>query len=124
MKHSKYSGFKCKRGMMLTDDRQLKGVPIATYRPEITIDTRTRLELMTSTTDGFVIAEADMKLRGPGDIEGTMQSGMPFDLKVANLATDGVVIQAARDLVDEILDADPDLIHPDNAILPRRPRRW
>ena len=120
MKHSKYSRFKCKRGMMLTDDRQLKGVPIATYRPEITIDTRTRLELMTSTTDGFVIAEADMKLRGPGDIEGTMQSGMPFDLKVANLATDGVVIQAARDLVDEILDADPDLIHPDNAILPRQ----
>ena len=120
MKHSKYSGFKCKRGMMLTDDRQLNGVPIATYRPEITIDTRTRLELMTSTTDGFVIAEADMRLRGPGDIEGTMQSGMPFDLKVANLATDGVVIQAARDLVDEILDADPDLIHPDNAILPRQ----
>ena len=87
---------------------------------KIAKDTRTRLELMTSTTDGFVIAEADMKLRGPGDIEGTMQSGMPFDLKVANLATDGVVIQAARDLVDEILDADPDLIHPDNAILPRQ----
>nr|MDE6555347.1 ATP-dependent DNA helicase RecG [Duncaniella sp.] len=87
---------------------------------KISKDTRTRLELMTSTTDGFVIAEADMKLRGPGDIEGTMQSGMPFDLKVANLATDGEIIQAARDMADEILDADPQLSAPANQILPRQ----
>ena len=87
---------------------------------KISKDTRTRLELMTSTTDGFVIAEADMKLRGPGDIEGTMQSGMPFDLKVANLATDGEIIQAARDMADETLDADPQLSAPANQILPRQ----
>ncbi|MDE6110003.1 MAG: ATP-dependent DNA helicase RecG, partial [Muribaculaceae bacterium] len=55
----------------------------------IAADTRKRLELMTKTTDGFVVAEADMQMRGPGDIEGTMQSGMPFDLKLTNLATDG-----------------------------------
>lgn len=72
-------------------------------------DTRKRLQLMTQTTDGFLIAEADLKSRGPGDLEGTMQSGMPIDLKMANLATDGQLIQLARNAVDSLLDADPSL---------------
>ncbi|MDE6161574.1 MAG: ATP-dependent DNA helicase RecG, partial [Muribaculaceae bacterium] len=78
-------------------------------------DTRKRLELMTQTTDGFVIAEADMQMRGPGDIEGTMQSGTPFDLHIANLATDGMVIQMARDAAERLLASDPGLLQADNA---------
>ena len=77
-------------------------------------DTRKRLELMTSTTDGFVIAEADMQMRGPGDIEGTMQSGLPFDLKIANLARDGQIIQLARRAAEALLDSDPTLTAPQN----------
>ncbi len=53
---------------------------------KIAADTRKRLELMTSTTDGFLIAEADLKMRGPGDLEGTLQSGIPFDLHIANIS--------------------------------------
>ena len=83
---------------------------------EIARDTRKRLELMTTTTDGFVIAEADMTMRGPGDIEGTMQSGIPFDLHIANLATDGQIIQLARNAAEELLERDPELTSPDNAI--------
>lgn len=82
---------------------------------KIAKETRERLEIMTSTTDGFVIAEADMRLRGPGDIEGTMQSGIPFDLKIANLATDGQIIQLARNAAEKLLDADPELAAPENA---------
>ncbi len=82
---------------------------------KIAKDTRQRLEIMTATTDGFVIAEADMKMRGPGDIEGTMQSGIPFDLHIANLATDGQIIQLARNSAEALLDADPDLNHPANS---------
>jgi ATP-dependent DNA helicase RecG len=70
---------------------------------------------MTSTTDGFLIAEADMKMRGPGDIEGTMQSGMPFELHIANLATDGQIIAMARQSAEALLDDDPNLTRPDNA---------
>ena len=98
---------------------------------KIASDTRKRLELMTSTTDGFAIAEADMQMRGPGDIEGTMQSGMPIDLHIANLATDGQIVQLARDTACEILDADPELCHPENrplivelANLTTRVRDW
>ncbi len=76
---------------------------------KIAKDTRKRLELMTQTTDGFVIAEADMQMRGPGDIEGTQQSGIPFDLHIANLATDGIIVQMARDKAVEVLGADPAL---------------
>lgn len=84
---------------------------------KIARDTRKRLELMTSTTDGFAIAEADMRMRGPGDIDGTMQSGIPFDLHIANLATDGQIVQLARDAACEILYGDPDLTAPSHAIL-------
>lgn len=86
---------------------------------KIAKDTRKRLEIMTSTTDGFVIAEADMKMRGPGDIEGTMQSGIPFELHIANLATDGQLVQLARDTATEILDADPTLSAPQHRLLLR-----
>jgi len=84
---------------------------------KISGDTRKRLELMTSTTDGFAIAEADMQMRGPGDIEGTMQSGMPVDLRIANLATDGQIVQLARDAACGILDADPELSSPSGSIM-------
>ncbi len=84
---------------------------------KITKETRRRLEIMTSTNDGFVVAEADLKMRGPGDIEGTMQSGMPFELHIANLSTDGQIVQLARDTAADILNLDPGLNHPENAIL-------
>lgn len=83
---------------------------------KIAKETRERLELMTQTTDGFVIAEADMRMRGPGDIEGTMQSGIPFDLHIANLSTDGQIIAQARQAAERLLDSDPDLQHPANRL--------
>lgn len=86
---------------------------------KISGDTRKRLEVMTSTTDGFVIAEADMKMRGPGDIEGTMQSGLAFDLKIADLARDGQIVELARREAEALLDADPELSSPDNAVAVR-----
>ncbi len=86
---------------------------------KISKDTRERLKIMTATTDGFEIAEADMRMRGPGDIEGTMQSGLPMELQIANLATDGQIIQLARDAAESILDADPELRDPRNAELAR-----
>lgn len=76
-------------------------------------DTRHRLEVMTSTTDGFIVAEEDMKLRGPGDIEGTMQSGLFVDLKMASLVTDTQILEQARRAAEMLLDADPQLaVHP------------
>lgn len=75
-------------------------------------DTRRRLEIMTSTTDGFVVAEEDMKMRGPGDLEGTLQSGMPIDLKIASLAKDADILQAARTEAQTLLDQDPTLSDP------------
>lgn len=81
---------------------------------KISAETRKRLDIMTGTTDGFVIAEADMQMRGPGDIEGTAQSGLPFDLKIANLAQDGRIIQMARNAAEAVLDADPTLSSPEN----------
>ena len=82
-------------------------------------ETRRRLELMTQTNDGFEIAEADMKWRGPGDIEGTMQSGIPFDLKIANLATDGHIVSLASREASFLLDADPNLSAPENRLFAR-----
>lgn len=78
-------------------------------KPNIGADTRKRLEIMTSTTDGFIVAEEDMKLRGPGDIEGTMQSGLPIDLKVASLVSDTQIMEIARLEAIKLLDADPHL---------------
>lgn len=78
-------------------------------------DTRQRLEVMTATTDGFVVAEADLKMRGPGDMEGTMQSGMPIDLKIASLSMDGEILQQAREGAEMILSTDPSLERIENA---------
>jgi ATP-dependent DNA helicase RecG len=76
-----------------------------------------RVQIMTETNDGFEIAEADLKLRGPGDLEGTKQSGIAFDLKLANLARDGQIVQLARDTATRVLDEDPSLARPENALL-------
>ena len=84
---------------------------------QIASETRHRLEIMTSTTDGFIIAEEDLKMRGPGDLEGTMQSGIAMDLHIANLATDGQIIQLARNCADDILDADPELSRAENVVM-------
>lgn len=73
-------------------------------------DTRKRLEVMTATTDGFMVSEADMKMRGPGDMEGTQQSGVAWTLNVANLATDGQILNIAREAADKVLNGRPELI--------------
>ena len=70
-------------------------------------DTRKRIDIMCDTNDGFRIAEADLKLRGPGDLEGTQQSGIAFDLKIADIARDGQLVQMARDEAQKIIDNDP-----------------
>jgi ATP-dependent DNA helicase RecG len=72
---------------------------------------------MTTTNDGFEIAEADLKLRGPGDLEGLQQSGMPFELKVANLARDVQLTEYVRNLARSILEGDPDLTEAKNSLL-------
>ena len=74
---------------------------------ELSADTRKRIDIMCETNDGFRIAEADLKLRGPGDLEGTQQSGMAFDLKIADIARDGQLVQMARDEAQQIIDDDP-----------------
>ena len=71
-------------------------------------ETRKRIDIMCETNDGFRIAEADLKLRGPGDLEGTQQSGIAFDLKIADIARDGQIVQLAREQAHAIIDRDPD----------------
>ena len=83
-------------------------------------ETRKRLEIMVRTNDGFEIAEADLKLRGPGDLEGTQQSGIAFDLKIADIARDGQLLQYVRNFAEEVVDADPTGIRPENEILWRQ----
>ena len=78
--------------------------------PKMSEDTRKRIDIMCDTNDGFRIAEADLKLRGPGDLEGTQQSGMAFDLKIADIARDGQIVQMARDEAQKIIDDDPECI--------------
>ena len=85
-------------------------------------ETRKRIDIMCDTNDGFRIAEADLKLRGPGDLEGTQQSGMAFDLKIANIARDGQLVQLARTEAQAIIDADPQCEHPQNTLLWNRLR--
>ena len=85
-------------------------------------ETRKRIDIMCDTNDGFRIAEADLKLRGPGDLEGTQQSGMAFDLKIANIARDGQLVQLARTEAQEIIDNDPECKAPHNALLWNRLR--
>ena len=86
-------------------------------RYELSNDTRKRLQIMVDSTDGFVIAEADLNLRGPGDIDGTQQSGLPFDLKIATLAHDGKILQTARTVARDLLEKDPELTNEENKCL-------
>ena len=80
-------------------------------------ETRKRIQIMVDTNDGFEIAEADLKLRGPGDIEGTQQSGVAFDLKIANLARDGQLLQYVREVAEHIIDDDPQVVKPEYAVV-------
>ena len=79
-------------------------------------DARKRIDTMVQTNDGFEIAEVDLKLRGPGDIEGTQQSGVPFNLKIAHLGKDSQILQLARDTAEIIIEEDPDLVLEKNYI--------
>ena len=85
-------------------------------------DTRKRMEIMTTSNDGFEIAEADLKLRGPGDMEGTQQSGIAFDLKIANLARDEQLLQYVREVAREVVNADPERNLPQYKVLWERLR--
>jgi len=87
---------------------------------KIADDTHRRIEIMCDTNDGFRIAEADLKLRGPGDLEGTQQSGMAFDLKIANIARDGQLVALARKEAAQVIEQDPRLAQPENAVYARR----
>lgn len=90
---------------------------------ELSADTRKRMEIMTESNDGFVIAEADLKLRGPGDLEGTQQSGIPFTLKIADLVRDNNILFHAREIAEEVIAKDPKLELADHPILKRELRR-
>ena len=93
---------------------------ILVSKRKLSDDTRKRLDIMCSTGDGFKIAEADLKLRGPGDLEGTQQSGIAFDLKIADIAKDGQLIQLARDEARKIIDDDPMCTKPEYSMLWQR----
>ena len=84
---------------------------------KVSKESQKRLDLMCATEDGFEIAEEDMKMRGPGDLEGTQQSGLPISLNIASLARDGVILSDARGYAAHILDLDPALEKPGNAVL-------
>jgi len=87
---------------------------------QLATETRKRIDIMCETNDGFRIAEADLKLRGPGDLEGTQQSGMAFDLKIADIARDGQLVQMARDEASAIIEDDPTCTSERYAVLWRR----
>ncbi|MDL2290036.1 ATP-dependent DNA helicase RecG, partial [Paludibacteraceae bacterium OttesenSCG-928-F17] len=84
---------------------------------KLSADTRKRVEIMVRTNDGFEISEADLQLRGPGDLDGTQQSGLPFELKIANLASDGKMLEIARQAAMDILEKDPVLSQKENLLL-------
>lgn len=90
-------------------------VLITSYK--LSEESRKRIEIMTSSNDGFEIAEADLKLRGPGDLEGTQQSGIPFDLKIANLGRDSQLLEFVRNIAKSILESDPELTLKDHYML-------
>ena len=85
-------------------------------REELSNTSKQRIQTLCSTSDGFAIAEADLRLRGPGDLQGLQQSGM-LDLKLADLVDDEPLVSATRDEVHRLLEADPDLLQPDNSVL-------
>ena len=93
---------------------------ILVTKPQLSGETKKRIEIMCDTNDGFRIAEADLKLRGPGDLEGTQQSGMAFDLKIADMARDGQIVQMAREEAQRVVDGDPACDEAENALLWQR----
>lgn len=103
------------RGRVGRGTEQSYCVLVSSYK--LSNETRKRLEIMVNSNNGFEIAEADLRLRGHGDIEGTRQSGEGVDLKIANLAADGQILQYARDIAQEVLNEDPDLLSEPNRIL-------
>lgn len=106
------------RGRVGRGAEQSYCILVSSYK--LSNDTRKRLEIMVNSNNGFEIAEADLRLRGHGDLEGTQQSGEGLDLKIANLAADGQILQYARDIALEVLDKDPDLLSEPNRILNER----
>ncbi|WP_288205092.1 ATP-dependent DNA helicase RecG [uncultured Parabacteroides sp.] len=106
------------RGRVGRGAEQSYCILVSSYK--LSNDTRKRLEIMVNSNNGFEIAEADLRLRGHGDLEGTQQSGEGLDLKIANLAADGQILQYARDIALEVLDKDPELLSEPNRILNER----
>lgn len=87
------------------------------------VETRKRMEIMVRTNDGFEISEADLQIRGPGDMEGTQQSGLPFELKIANLALDSKMLEIARNVAMEVLEDDPQLERIENRVMATQLRK-
>ncbi len=106
------------RGRVGRGAEQSYCVLVSSYK--LSNETRKRLEIMVNSNNGFEIAEADLRLRGHGDLEGTRQSGEGIDLKIANLAADGQILQYARDMARDVLNEDPDLKNETNRILSER----
>lgn len=106
------------RGRVGRGAEQSYCVLVSSYK--LSNETRKRLEIMVNSNNGFEIAEADLRLRGYGDLEGTRQSGEGIDLKIANLAVDGQILQYARDIALEVLNEDPELLSEPNRILNER----
>jgi ATP-dependent DNA helicase RecG len=86
-------------------------------------ESKRRIELMCATENGFELADEDMKMRGPGDLEGTQQSGLPISLNIASLAKDGLILNAARECADAVLRADPTLHSDRNQLLRKELRK-
>lgn len=109
------------RGRVGRGAEQSYCILVSSYK--LSHETRKRLEIMVQSNNGFEIAEADLRLRGQGDIEGTRQSGEGLDLKIANLATDGQILQYARSVAFEILNEDPQLMSETYRLLNERLRQ-
>ncbi len=103
------------RGRVGRGAKQSYCILVTNYK--LSKETEKRIDIMCETNDGFRIAEADLKLRGPGDLEGTAQSGMAFDLKIADIARDGQLVQMARDEAQRIIDDDPTCEKPEYQLL-------
>ena len=108
------------RGRVGRGAKQSYCILVTSY--QLSENTKKRIDIMCQTNDGFRIAEADLKLRGPGDLEGTQQSGMAFDLKIANIARDGQLVQLARNEAQRIVSDDPDCNKPEYSLLWNRLR--
>ena len=100
-----------------------KSYCVLMHGEKVSKESRKRLEMMVATENGFELAEEDMKMRGPGDLEGTQQSGLPIALNIASLARDGKILTDARNYASHVLDGDPSLEKPENKILAEELRK-